>query len=180
VPRSYILGFETDVAIRPVDGLTLTGSASYLKTKVQEYSGITVFGAQKDFAGSKLPFAPEWTLIGDIDYRIPMANDGEFFVGTSVNFRTDQVAYIAGDELAIPDNGVNRWTNRVPFNIDGYTLVDARIGYTFPGQKLTPTAWGKNIFDTFNVQNIISYNNIITQAVGMPVTYGVSLRVRWN
>lgn len=180
VPRSYILGFETDVVVRPVDGLTLTGSASYLKTKVQEYSGITVFGAQKDFAGSRLPFAPEWTLIGDIDYRIPTANDGEFFVGTSVNFRTDQAAYIAGDELEIPDNGVNRWTNRVPFNIEGYTLVDARIGYTFPGERLTLSAWGKNIFNTFNVQNVISYNNIITQAVGMPVTYGLSARVRWN
>ena len=180
VPKSHIFGVEADVTIRPTAGLTLTGSASYLKAEVDEYSGITVFGAQKDFAGSKLPFAPAWTLIGDLDYRIPTSNDGEFFVGTTVNFRTDTPAYIAGNELAIPDNGVNRWLNRIPFNIDGYTLVDARIGYTFPGEKLTLTAWGKNVFNTFNVQNIISYNNIITQATGQPVTYGVSLRVRWN
>lgn len=180
VPKSHIFGVEADITIRPMAGLTLTGSGSYLKAEVDEYSGITVFGAQKDFAGSKLPFAPSWTLVGDIDYRIPTANDGEFFVGTSVNFRTDTPAYIAGDELEIPDNGVNRWLNRIPFNIDGYTLVDARIGYTFPGNKLTLSAWGKNIFNTFNVQNIISYNNIITQATGMPVTYGMSLRVRWN
>ncbi|WP_164155411.1 TonB-dependent receptor [Sandarakinorhabdus rubra] len=180
VPKSHIFGVEADVTVRPAQGLTLTGSASYLKAEVDEYSGITVFGQQKDFKGSKLPFAPEWTLVGDVDYRIPTSSGGEFFVGGTVNFRTDTPAYIAGDELQIPNNGVNRWLDRIPFNIDGYTLVDARVGYTFPGEKLTVSAWGKNIFNAFNVQNIISYNNIITQAVGMPVTYGLSLRVRWN
>ncbi|MBC7519823.1 MAG: TonB-dependent receptor [Sandarakinorhabdus sp.] len=180
VPKSHIFGIEADMTVRPVTGLTLTGSASYLKTKVDEYSGITVFGAQKDFAGNRLPFAPSWSLVGDIDYRIPTASGGEVFVGAGINYRTYVDAYIGGSELQIPDNGVNRWLNRVPFRIEGYALVDARIGYTFPGEKLTLSAWGKNIFNTFNAQNVISYNNIITQATGQPATYGVSLRVRWN
>jgi outer membrane receptor protein involved in Fe transport len=178
VPRSRIFGVEADVTVRPTKGLTLVGSASYLSTKVNEYSGITVFGVQKDFAGSRLPFAPTWSLVGDIDYRIPTVSGGEVFVGAGVNYRTYQDAYIAGSDLQIPDNGVNRWLNRVPFRIDGYALVDARLGYTFPGDKVTVSAWGKNVFNTFNVQNVISYNNIITQATGMPATYGFSLRVR--
>ncbi len=180
VPKSHIFGIEGDVAIRPMRGLTLSGSASYLETKVDEYSGITVFGAQKDFAGSRLPFAPTISLVGDVDYRMPTASGGEMFVGADVNYRSYVDAYIGGSQLMIPDNGVNRWLNRVPFRIDGYALVDARIGYTFPGERLTLSAYGKNIFNTFNVQNVISYNNIITQATGQPVTYGVSLRVRWQ
>jgi iron complex outermembrane recepter protein len=178
VPRSSIFGVEADISVRPTAGLTLTGSASYLSTKVKEYSGITVFGVQKDFAGNRLPFAPTWSLNGDIDYRIPTASGGEVFVGAGVNYRTYQDAYIAGSDLQIPDNGVNRWLNRTPFRIDGYALVDGRLGYTFPGDKVTVSAWGKNLFNTFNVQNIISYNNIITQATGMPAMYGFSLRVR--
>ena len=178
VPKSHIFGIEADMTVRPTAGLTLTGSASYLKTKVDQYSGITVFGAQKDFAGSRLPFAPTLSLVGDIDYRMPTASGGEMFVGVGVNYRTYVDAYIAGSELQIPNNGVNRWLNRVPFRIEGYALVDARIGYTFPGEKLTVSAYGKNVFNTFNAQNVISYNNIITQATGMPATYGVSLRVR--
>lgn len=180
VPKSHIFGIEADVVVRPAAGLTLTGSASYLKTKVDEYSGITVFGAQKNFAGSRLPFAPSWSLVGDIDYRIPTASGGAVFVGGGVNYRTYVDAYIGGSDLQIPNNGVNRWLNRVPFKIDGYALVDARIGYDFPGDRLTVSAWGKNVFNTFNVQNVISYNNIITQATGQPSTYGVSLKVRWN
>ncbi len=180
VPKSHIFGIEADVTVRPVTGLTLSGSASYLKTKVDQYSGITVFGVQKDFAGSRLPFAPSWSLVGDVDYRVPTASGGEFFVGGTVNYRTYVDAYIGGSDLQIPDNGVNRWINRVPFRIEGYALVDARIGYTFPGEKLTISAWGKNVFNKFNVQNVISYNDIITQATGQPATYGVSLRVRWQ
>ena len=178
VPKSHIFGVEADMTLRPVAGLTLAGSASYLKTKVDQYSGITVFGAQKDFAGSRLPFAPSWSLVGDIDYRIPTGSGGEVFVGGGVSYRTYVDAYIAGSQLQIPDNGVNRWISRVPFRIEGYALVDARIGYTFPGERLTVSAWGKNVFNTFNVQNVISYNNIITQATGQPATYGVSLKVR--
>jgi len=180
VPKSHIFGVEAEVTVRPTAGLTLSGSMSYLKTKVDEYSGITVFGVQKDFAGSRLPFAPSWSLAGDIDYRIPTSSGGEVFVGAGVNYRTYQDAYIAGSQLQIPNNGVNRWLDRTAFRIDGYALVDARMGYTFPGEKLTVSAWGKNVFNTFNVQNKISYNNIITQATGMPGTYGVSLKVRFK
>lgn len=180
LPKSHIFGVEADVVIRPVDGLTLTGSASYLKSKVDRYAGTSVFGAPTDFAGSRLPFAPKWTLAGDIDYRIPTASGGAVFVGAAVNYRTSVDTYVGGSSLAIPDNGVNRWTSRIPFKIDGYALVDARLGYEFPGERITVSAWAKNVFNTFHVQNVISYNDIITQAVGQPATYGVSLKVRWK
>ncbi len=180
LPKSHIFGVEADVVVRPVEGLTLTGSASYLKTEVDRYSGISVFGDPVDFAGSRLPFAPKWTLVGDIDYRLPMESGGTLFVGAGVNYRTSVDTYVGGSTLAIPDNGVNRWRSRIPFKIDGYALVDARLGYEFPGDKVTVSVWGRNIFNKYHVQNVISYNDIITQAVGQPATYGVALKIRWN
>lgn len=180
LPKSHIFGIEADLTARPVTGLTLTGSASYLKTKVDRYSGTSVFGVDTNFAGSRLPFAPSWTLVGDLDYRIPMGTGGAVFVGGSVNYRTSVDTYVGGSSLAIPDNGVNRWTKRVPFRIDGYALFDARLGYEFPGDRVTASLWGKNVFNQYHVQNIISYNDAITQAVGMPATYGVSLNVKWR
>jgi len=190
VPKSQIFGIETDLVVRPTAGLTLTGSASYLKTKVNEYTATTVFGnilgngygsagTKFNFAGNRLPFAPTWSLTGDIDYRVPTGNGGSFFVGGSVNYRSDVDAYIGGSTIQSP-GAPNRTTKALPFRIDSYTLVDARIGYEFPGDRLTISAWGKNVFNAFNVQNVISYNDIITQAVGQPVTYGVSLKVKWK
>ena len=180
VPKSSIFGVEAETVIRPAEGLTLTGSASYLKSKVKRYSGVSVFGDVLDFSGNPLPFTPKWTLAGDIDYRVPLENGGTVFVGGGVNYRTGADTYIGGSVLQIPDNGVNRWLTRIPFNIDGYALVDGRIGYEFPGEKVTVSAWGKNIFNTFHVENVISYNDVITRAVGQPASYGVTVKVRWK
>jgi outer membrane receptor protein involved in Fe transport len=180
VPKSRIFGVEADLVLRPVTGLTLTGSASYLDSKVRKYAGTSVFGAETDFAGSRLPFAPKWTLVGDIDYRLPTSSGGAFFVGGAVNYRTSVDAYVGGSTLQIPDNGVNRWTQRVPFKIDGYAIVDARLGYEFPEERITISVWGKNVFNKYHVTNIISYNDIITQSTGMPATYGATLKVRWK
>lgn len=187
VPKSHIFGVETDLVVRPTSQLTLTGSASYLKTKVDEYTATTVYGniagpnhdQQYNFAGNRLPFAPSWSLTGDIDYRIPTGNGGNTFIGASVNYRSAVDAYIGGSSLHIP-GAPYRTTKNYPFLIDGYALVDARIGYEFPGDRLTISAWGKNVFNKFHVLNVISYNDIITQATGMPSAYGVSLKVRWK
>lgn len=36
VPKSYIWGFEGEILARPVDGLTLSASGTYLKSKVNK------------------------------------------------------------------------------------------------------------------------------------------------
>lgn len=180
VPKSNILGFETDFVIKPVSGLTLTAAATYLETEIEEYTGTNVFGVENySFEGSDLPFAPEWSLVGDIDYQIPLSSGALVSMGVSTRYRSNVDAYPAGSELEIPDNGVNRWTQRVPFKIDGYALVDARLRYTLPGDRVTFSAWAKNLTDEFYVTNVISYNNAITRMAGMPRTYGLEVNMRW-
>lgn len=118
--------------------------------------------------------------MGDLDYRTTLGPGETVFFGAAVNYRTSVDAYVGGSALQIPDNGVNRWTRRMPFKIDGYALVDSRIGYEFPGERLTASLWGKNVFSTFHVNNVISYNDIIAQSAGMPATYGISVKLRWR
>lgn len=180
VPESTIFGIETDIVVRPTSGLTLTAAATYLDTEIKEYVATNVFGElDYDFAGSDLPFAPEWSFVGDIDYQIPLSSGATISMGATVNYRSSVDAYAAGGILEVPDNGVNRWSERVPFEIDSYTLVDARLAYAFPGDRMTISAWAKNAFDEFYVTNVISYNNAITRTVGMPSTYGLAFTMNW-
>ncbi len=180
VPESTIFGVETDVVFRPTSGLTLTAAATYLDTEIKEYSATNVFGVENyDFAGNDLPFAPELSFVGDIDYQMPLSSGATLSMGASVNYRSSVDAYAAGGILEVPDNGVNRWTDRVPFEIDSYTIVDARLAYAFPGDRMTLSAWAKNAFDEFYVTNVISYNNAVTRTVGMPRTYGVAFTMNW-
>jgi outer membrane receptor protein involved in Fe transport len=180
VPDSEIFGFETDILWRPTSGLTLTAAATYLDTEINEYQATNVFGVENyDFAGSELPFAPEFSAVGDIDYQMPLASGGTLSMGATLSYRSSVDAYPAGGILQVPDNGVNRWTDRVPFEIDSYTLLDARLAYAFPGDRMTISAWAKNATDEFYATNVISYNNAITRTVGMPRTYGVAFTMNW-
>ena len=180
VPESTVMGVETDILVRPTTGLTLTASASYLDTEIEEYVATNVFAEENyDFEGVDLPFAPEWTFIGDVDYQIPLAGGGTISMGATASYRAAVDAYAAGSQLQVPDNGVNRWVDRVPFKIDGYWLLDARVAYSLPGDRVKISAWAKNLADEFYVTNVISYNNAITRATGMPRTYGIAVNMTW-
>ena len=47
-----------------------------------------VYGVTKDLLlfGNTTSFAPEWTLVGDLDYRIPTGSGGAFFLGGGLQF----------------------------------------------------------------------------------------------
>ena len=179
VPESTVYGAETDILWRPTDGLTLSAAATFINSEIDTYTATNVFGQENyDFAGNDLPFAPAVTFMGDVDYQMPLAGGGTLAMGATVSYRSEVDAYPAGG-LEVPDNGVNRWSDRVPFEIDSYAIVDARLAYTFPGDRMTVSAWAKNAFDDFYVTNVISYNDAITRTVGMPRTYGVAFTMNW-
>jgi len=179
VPKSHVYGVEADLIVRPMTGLTLTGSASYLKSEVDRYSGLNAVGIQTDFKGDRLPFAPKISLHGDIDYRIRMPGGGEIFMGAAASYQSETVAYVGGDSLTLPDNGANRSKYIHPYDLPGYALVDLRAGYTLPSGKVSVSAFGKNVFNTFYTTNAISYNDNIPRTVGMPATWGVALGLKF-
>ena len=177
VPKSRIYGAEADISIVPTSGLTITGSASYLDTKVKEFVGVDIYGADQDFSGDKLPFAPKWTFILDMNYVMPLDTQrgDEVFFGATLNHRTKQDAYIGASRIPLPDRDDIRTLRANPFVIDGYTTVDARIGYRIPENGLTVTAWGKNILNEFYATNLVSNNDVVMRLVGQPVTWGLTV-----
>jgi iron complex outermembrane receptor protein len=177
VPESRILGAEADISWMPVDGLTLKGSLSYLDTEVEKFESADIYGNDQDFSGDKLPFAPEWTVVLDVDYRMPLGDRGEreLFMGLTYNYRTEADAYIGGSRIPLPDRPDIRTLYERPFIIDGYTTVDARLGLQMLDSGLIVTAWGKNLFDEFYSTNLVSNNDVIMRMVGQPRTYGVTV-----
>jgi outer membrane receptor protein involved in Fe transport len=177
VPESRIAGAEADVSWMPVSGLTITGSASYLDTEVETFASTDIYGNDQDFSGDRLPFAPEWTVVLDVDYRTPLGarGDRELFMGLTYNYRTDADAYIGGSRIPLPDRDDIRTLYERPFIIDGYTTVDARLGMSFLESGLRVTAWGKNLTDEFYATNLVSNNDVVMRMVGQPRTYGLTV-----
>lgn len=91
--KATIYGVDFEASIRPVDRLTLTFGGEYLKTKIGNAllcaPTLPCTGATPPYnagvlnpRGNVLPNAPKWSLIGNLDYNIPLANGG-------INLRSD-------------------------------------------------------------------------------------------
>lgn len=160
IPQSNSVGGEVEVQWFPTAGLTINGGVAYLDTEIEEFIGFDALGAQRDFAGHPFSFAPEWQFSLDVDYAWPLDNGMEGFVGGSVSYRSDASADFDSDPL---------------FDIDGYALVDARVGVTSADGRWRFSAWGRNLTDEYYWHSVIRVQDSVVRITGQPRTYGVSL-----
>jgi outer membrane receptor protein involved in Fe transport len=175
VPESEILGAEADVVFQVTEGLTLTGSVTYVDSEITEYEGTNLLGQANNFSCDPIPFTPELTYSLDVDYRIFMDNGGEVFMGLRAVGQDDSDAAIGAERIAWPEGPYSRAVDPYPYVLDGYTTLDARLGYESPDQSWRVMLWGKNITDEYYWTTIIPASDDIARFAGRPRTYGVTV-----
>ena len=205
VPKSRIYGFETELTVRPVRGLTMAGALTYLNTKIQRYVGYDVFGGLdndidsrpgnfdptgatpnvEDLSGVRIPYTPKWAGSLNIDYRHELSNGGAPFVGVTVRAQSNQTAAIGGEDTTLPVAPGRRFriapgVNPYLYMIDGYATVDARIGYEAPDGQWRVMLWGKNIFDKYYWTAVNPASDSEARFAGRPATYGVTLGLKFR
>ena len=174
VPKSYVWGLEADVRVRPVHGLTLTGSGTYLKSKVTSSfsktpDGLAVYntgGYTGDFKGSELPYTPKFSANADIDYRWSMGRLAPF-VGGGITYQGKQNATFFNDVLKASD-----------FEIKGYSTVDLRLGVGAKDDSWQVTAYGRNVFNKVYTTTVTTFLDAQFRFTGRPATYGLSAKFR--
>ena len=175
VPESEILGVEADVIYQLTDNLTITGAVTYVDSEITDYEGTNLLGQANDFSGDRIPFTPELTYSLDLDYRIPLSRGGEVFMGLRATGQTDSDAAIGADRIAWPTGPYSRAVDTHPYELDGYTTLDARLGYETSDGKWRFMLWGKNITDEYYWTTIIPASDDIARFAGRPATYGVTV-----
>lgn len=181
VPKSRIWGLEGEVVARPIDGLALSLSGTYLNSKVTgtftnvpNASGVprpvyNQAGNTGDFAGSPLPYTPEFSGVFDGQYEFPAFTNKKLFVGTTVSYQSrDNTTFYTNTLLA-----------------DGYfrrerTLVDLRAGVSGNNGAWRATFYGRNIFNKFYEESIYSQVDTRYRYVGRPATYGITISLKTN
>ncbi|MGC4251355.1 MAG: TonB-dependent receptor [Sphingobium sp.] len=158
-----VKGIEIDVALRPVRGLTLDASYSYLDT-----SPSTATNPFTDKATiSYLTFAPRHAGSGSIDYRMEETEIGTPYLHFDGNF--------SSGSHALPGQA---------FKTDSYFTANGRVGLDdirLGGNSgtLRATLWMKNIFNeehvTFNGDVVFG----VTDIYNAPRTYGLELSYRF-
>jgi len=175
VPESEIFGAEADVVYQITDGLTLSGAVTYVDSEITKYEGTNLLGQASNFAGDPIPFTPELTYSVDLDYRIFMDSGAEIFMGLRAVGQDDSDAAIGADRIAWPEGPYSRSVDPYPYVLDGFTTLDARLGYESEDQSWRIMLWGKNITDEYYWTTIIPASDDIARFAGRPRTYGVTL-----
>jgi outer membrane receptor protein involved in Fe transport len=171
IPKSTIKGFELNASLRPITGLIATLAYTYLDAKIDEFVGINAAGVAADFAGTRVPFTPKHQVGFGVDYNFPLGRDLDGFVGSTVNYRSSTVSVVGGD--IAPATLKSLMPN--PLLIDGYTTVDLRVGVNTSDGRWRVMAFGKNVFDKFYWNNVVTAFDTVQRYAGMPATYGLDV-----
>lgn len=164
IPKSRVNGAELNVELRPIEGLVLNTSATYVDTKVKRGTVRDPNAFPIDVAGDAFPYTPKWQLMGDVEYRFPVSGNLGAFAGVNVNYRTSTVGAFGGDaDYAVPS----------------YTLVDLRAGIESADGHWTAQIWGRNVFNEFYVVNTSHAIDAVARTAGRPATYGVKISFRY-
>jgi len=172
VPESDIFGAEFEGSWLPTDGLTLNLGVSYLDTEVTKYEGFNPLDpglGKVDFDGAELGSAPELSANLRISYQWDVSRDLYVRLATDASYTDD---YHSGLQYVNPKDE--------RFDVDSYSLVNARATLGAQSDKWDVTAWVKNIGDEYYYPSVTFSNDAITRGIGRGRTYGASLTYRWN
>lgn len=166
IPKSRVYGWEGQLTVRPTRGLSLTGAATYIDTKVKgPFLNYDIVGTQYDFGEEAFPYTPKWQVVLDGDYLFPMTGKLTGTIGANANYRTSTVAGFGNDAR---------------LKIDSYWLVDLRAGVESPDGAWRVQLYGRNIFNEYYWNNVSASVDNIRRYAGMPATYGVQVGLKFR
>ncbi len=168
-----VQGVEFDGSWRVSDQFNIYGNLAWTDAKYESFTGAPPAledsgGAVLvvDASGTRLPGVSEWAASFGGEYTQPgsfSGRQGEFFVATDVSYRSEFSSSPTESDY---------------LNIDGYSLVNARIGFR-GDDGWDFFAWGRNVLDEeyFEMLNAGGASSgYYAGLLGDPRTYGVTLR----
>jgi iron complex outermembrane recepter protein len=175
IPKASVKGGEISVVAQPFRGLTLTANGAYVETEILRDPAIPLgpFNDLGSFKGEAFPYSPKWQGSLDAQYRTRLSEALNGYVGGTVSARSDTFgALLSG----VPSAAANEALLR----IDGYALLDLRGGVEAADGTWRVELWGRNVTNQFYSIGTTKSSDFANRFTGMPVTYGVALRYRFN
>ena len=160
-----VYGVESEIWYAPTEDLDIKFGVTYLDTETE---GIPTspFNVQERLDGNELPYAPEFSANGLVRYQAHIA-DG--WTGRAqFDFTTRSDHWGESDNINVS-------------KLDGYTLLNARVGLGSETGNWSVGVWCKNLTDKeyfIYVNNLQAFGSIL-RTPGFPRTYGVDLSLRF-
>lgn len=145
-----VTGFELEMRVEPVKGLSLIAGLGYISSQFGRYVNPQT---GQSFNGNRLPYAPDLTYNLAVQYRSSGGFLGRLELqGFGTYFFDD------GNEL-----------KQSPF-----ALVNARLGYE--GKNFGVYLFANNLFDKRYVNSAFLFPPNVVSSYGDPATYGIQIK----
>ncbi len=177
-----VRGLEVDGSYQLQRFLTLNAAVSYLDGKYVKFTNAplpleetghveTVNGvpntqvAFKDASGGRLPGISKWNTSGGFELSTAAKftdREGRYFIASDITYRSSYSSNPTPSKVLV---------------VDGYTLVNARVG--FRSEKFSIFAWSRNLGGTNyfeQLQAAAGNSGLYAGVLGDPRTYGATLR----
>jgi iron complex outermembrane receptor protein len=167
VPESEVTGLELEMMWRPMDGLDVKLSGTWLDTEVKEFASgfnFETFEENLDFSGQELPNSAEAQYNALVAYK--------WSVTEGINLRV-QADYMYTDSY------FSYLSNNPTDTVDSYHLVNTRVALQSVDGAWEVAAWGKNITDEYYYVSNTLGNDVFSRYAGMGATYGLSVSYNW-
>lgn len=181
VTKSRITGGELDIQARPMRGLSLSASATYVKAEVIDYEGTVgqttapLPGGGSinvpilaDFKGAQLPLSPKFQYSIRADYDFPLTTVLNGFVGAGVNGQTKSIGILTVDPA-----------KEKLYEVNARALVSVNAGLRSADDTWRLTFWGKNIFNKYYWTSAIQAYDTDVRYAGRPAEYGASFAYKF-
>jgi iron complex outermembrane receptor protein len=156
-----IEGFEIEVLYRPMPGLDLNASYSWLDAEFDSFEG----GATADNSGNTLPRAPENKFNFGAQYDWQVGDLGVLFARIDWTYQSEIFFEASNTPLEVQDS---------------YEILDARLALRSHDDSWEVALWGKNLDDELVKTHIVAFAPFQQQLnlYQPPRTWGVTLRFR--
>jgi iron complex outermembrane receptor protein len=174
-----VRGIELDAALRANQYFSFYGAAAYTDAKYVRFTnaplpleetGLTGAGgaqvAFKDISGGVLPGVSKWA--GSIG--------GEF--ATTAKYINKETSFFAALDASFRSSFSSSPSPSAYLNIDGYTLVNARLGFKAT-KGISAYAWARNLFDKDYFEQLLPAGGNAghyAAVLGDQRTFGVTLK----
>lgn len=165
LPKSKAYGLDAEASYVPIPGLSLHASITYLRTEVIDAGSLALdgFGNPINYVGHSFPYAPKVSGVLDAEYRHPVSDSVDAFVGVDGSAQSQQ-----SNDLSTEPN----------FNIPGYAIFDARTGIATTG-GVTATLWIRNLTNKYYWTDANFAGDAYVKDAGLPRNVGITVSYRF-
>ena len=169
VPKSTEDGVEVSGRILPVDGLSLTGAATYIDSRIDgrfvNYSPLS--SVPVNIGGEPFPDVPRWALRAGSEYDFEVSDRVGAFVGASYRYQSRTIGAFGtanSEQLGFASYGIRN-----------YFILDLRAGLNSSDGHWHMQVFGNNVTNTYYWTQVARNVDVIVRYPGLPTTYGLTV-----